>query len=59
MRFLDPRSWQDRACVGTRQAATDCYDPKALLEVSEDLADAMKGLAVSGLDGAHLLQTRV
>jgi pyridoxal 5'-phosphate synthase pdxS subunit len=33
-------------------------DPKILLEVSEDLAGAMKGLAVSALDEAHLLQTR-
>ena len=30
--------------------------PKVLLEVSEDLAGAMKGLAVSGLDEAHMLQ---
>jgi pyridoxal 5'-phosphate synthase pdxS subunit len=28
------------------------------LEVSEDLTGAMKGLAVSGLDEAHMLQTR-
>lgn len=27
-------------------------------EVSENLAGAMKGLAVSGLDEAHMLQTR-
>jgi pyridoxal 5'-phosphate synthase pdxS subunit len=40
------------------QAATHYQDPKVLLEVSEDLAGAMKGLAVSALDEAHMLQTR-
>src|SRR5258708_31198195 len=40
------------------QAATHFKDPKVLLEVSENLAGAMKGLAVSTLDEAHLLQTR-
>jgi pyridoxal 5'-phosphate synthase pdxS subunit len=40
------------------QAATHFKDPKVLLEVSEHLAGAMKGLAVSTLDEAHLLQTR-
>src|SRR6201981_1460049 len=39
-------------------AATHYQDPKVLLEVSEDLQGAMKGLAVSGLDEAHMLQTR-
>jgi pyridoxal 5'-phosphate synthase pdxS subunit len=39
-------------------AATHYQDPKVLLEVSEDLTGAMKGLAVSALDEAHLLQTR-
>jgi pyridoxal 5'-phosphate synthase pdxS subunit len=29
-----------------------------LLEVSENLTGAMKGLAVSALDEAHMLQTR-
>jgi pyridoxal 5'-phosphate synthase pdxS subunit len=33
-------------------------DPKVLLEVSEDLQGAMKGLAVAGLDEASMLQTR-
>ena len=32
------------------KAATHYQDPKVLLEVSEDLQGAMKGLAVSGLD---------
>jgi len=40
------------------QAATHYQDPKVLLEVSEDLVGAMKGLAVSALDEAHMLQTR-
>jgi pyridoxal 5'-phosphate synthase pdxS subunit len=40
------------------QAATHYQDPKVLLEVSEDLAGAMKGLAVAALDEAHMLQTR-
>jgi len=39
-------------------AATHYNDPKVLLEVSEDLTGAMKGLAVSALDEAHMLQTR-
>jgi pyridoxal 5'-phosphate synthase pdxS subunit len=39
-------------------AATHFQDPKVLLEVSEDLQGAMKGLAVSALDEAHMLQTR-
>jgi pyridoxal 5'-phosphate synthase pdxS subunit len=40
------------------KAATHYQDPKVLLEVSEDLQGAMKGLAVAGLDEAHMLQTR-
>jgi len=39
-------------------AATHFTDPKVLLEVSENLAEAMKGLAVAALDEAHMLQTR-
>src|SRR5579862_5625674 len=39
-------------------AATHYNDPKVLLEVSEDLTGAMKGLAVAALDEAHMLQTR-
>ena len=39
-------------------AATHFNDPKVLLEVSENLTGAMKGLAVARLDEAHLLQTR-
>ena len=40
------------------KAATHYQDPKVLLEVSEDLVGAMKGLAVSGLDETQMLQTR-
>src|SRR5437588_3212855 len=40
------------------KAATHFNDPKVLLEVSEDLTGAMKGLAVAALDEAHMLQTR-
>lgn len=40
------------------QGATRYKEPKVLLEVSENLAGAMKGLAVSTLDEAHMLQTR-
>ena len=39
-------------------AATHFKDPKVLLEVSEDLPAAMKGLAVAGLPDDQLLQTR-
>src|SRR6201997_3008275 len=39
------------------QAATHYQDPKVLLEVSENLTGAMKGMAVSALDEAHMLQT--
>jgi pyridoxal 5'-phosphate synthase pdxS subunit len=39
-------------------ATTHYQDPKVLLEVSEDLTGAMKGLAVGALDEAHMLQTR-
>jgi pyridoxal 5'-phosphate synthase pdxS subunit len=40
------------------QAATHYNDPKVLLEVSEDLTGAMKGLAVAGMDEASMMQTR-
>jgi len=55
--FADPEEAAKRARAIV-QAATHFKDPKVLLEVSEDLAGAMKGLAVSGLDEAHMLQTR-
>ena len=40
------------------KAATHFNDPKVLLEVSEDLTGAMKGLAVAGIDEASMMQTR-
>jgi pyridoxal 5'-phosphate synthase pdxS subunit len=55
--FADPAEAEKRARAIVK-AATHFNDPKVLLEVSEDLAGAMKGLAVAGLDEAHMLQTR-
>src|SRR6202167_6095050 len=55
--FADPVEAEKRA-KAIVQAATHFKDPKVLLEVSEDLVGAMKGLAISSLDEAHLLQTR-
>src|SRR5512144_881275 len=55
--FADPVEAEKRARAIVL-AATHYKDPKVLLEVSEDLVGAMKGLAVSGLDEAHMLQTR-
>jgi pyridoxal 5'-phosphate synthase pdxS subunit len=40
------------------KAATHFNDPKVLLEVSEDLTGAMKGLAVAAMDEANMMQTR-
>jgi pyridoxal 5'-phosphate synthase pdxS subunit len=40
------------------KAATHFNDPKVLLEVSEDLVGAMKGLAVAAMDEASMMQTR-
>jgi pyridoxal 5'-phosphate synthase pdxS subunit len=55
--FADPQEAEKRARAIVK-AATHFNDPKVLLEVSEDLQGAMKGLAVAGLDEAHMLQTR-
>src|SRR6202795_2568737 len=55
--FADPEEAEKRARAIVK-AATHYQDPKVLLEVSEDLVGAMKGLAVSGLDEAQMLQTR-
>lgn len=55
--FADPAEAAKRAHAIVR-AATHFKDPKVLLEVSEDLIGAMKGLAVSAIDQAHMLQTR-
>jgi len=53
--FADPVEAEKRARAIVR-ATTHYQDPKVLLEVSEDLVGAMKGLAVSGLDEANMLQ---
>jgi pyridoxal 5'-phosphate synthase pdxS subunit len=55
--FADPVEAEKRAKAIVK-AATHFNDPKVLLEVSEDLQGAMKGLAVAGLDEAQMLQTR-
>jgi pyridoxal 5'-phosphate synthase pdxS subunit len=55
--FADPVEAEKRARAIVK-AATHFNDPKVLLEVSEDLQGAMKGLAVAGLDEAQMLQTR-
>src|SRR5256885_15545636 len=55
--FADPPDAEKRARAIVR-ATTHYQDPKVLLEVSENLTSAMKGLAVSALDEAHMLQTR-
>src|ERR1700758_335586 len=55
--FADLVEAEKRAKAIVR-AATHYQDPKVLLEVSEDLVGAMKGLAISALDEAHMLQTR-
>jgi pyridoxal 5'-phosphate synthase pdxS subunit len=55
--FADPAEAEKRARAIVK-AATHFNDPKVLLEVSEDLAGAMKGLAVAGMDEASMLQTR-
>jgi pyridoxal 5'-phosphate synthase pdxS subunit len=40
------------------KAATHYQDPKAVLEASQELGEAMKGLDVRQLDPKELLQTR-
>src|ERR1700719_2075005 len=55
--FADPEEAAKRARAIVL-AATHFNDPKVLLEVSENLVGAMKGLAVGALDEDHMLQTR-
>ena len=55
--FAPPEEAERRARAIVR-ATTHYNDPKVLLEVSEDVSSSMKGLAVSALDEASLLQTR-
>jgi pyridoxal 5'-phosphate synthase pdxS subunit len=55
--FCDPAEAERRAKAIVR-ATTHYDDPKVLLEVSNDLAGAMKGLAVAAIAEADLLQKR-
>jgi len=55
--FAPPEQAEKRARAIVK-AATHFNDPKVLLEVSESLTGAMKGLAVAALDEASMLQTR-
>jgi pyridoxal 5'-phosphate synthase pdxS subunit len=55
--FAPPEEAERRARAIVR-ATTHYQDPKVLLEVSEDVPSSMKGLAVSALDAAQMLQTR-
>src|SRR5215469_7570922 len=55
--FAPPEEAERRACAIVR-ATTHYNDPKVLLEVSEGVPSSMKGLAVSAMDEAQMLQTR-
>jgi pyridoxal 5'-phosphate synthase pdxS subunit len=55
--FAEPAEAEKRARAIVK-AATHFNDPKVLLEVSEDLVGAMKGLAISAMDAASMMQTR-
>ena len=55
--FAPPEEAERRARAIVR-ATTHYRDPKVLLEVSEDVPSSMKGLAVSAMDEAQMLQTR-
>jgi pyridoxal 5'-phosphate synthase pdxS subunit len=55
--FCEPAEAEKRARAIVR-ATTHFEDPKVLLEVSEHLTGAMKGLAVTAMSEADMLQTR-
>src|ERR1700726_2526494 len=55
--FVDPEEAEKRARAIV-MAATHYDGPKVLLEVSENLSAAMKGLAIAALDENSMLQTR-
>ena len=57
LNFCEPKEAEKRAKAIVR-ACTHFDDPKVLLEVSEDLVGAMKGLAVATMAEGDLLQTR-
>jgi pyridoxal biosynthesis lyase PdxS len=53
-----PLQEAERRARAIVRATTHYNDPKVLLEVSEDVPGSMKGLAVSAMDEAQMLQTR-
>jgi pyridoxal 5'-phosphate synthase pdxS subunit len=53
-----PPDEAERRARAIVKAATHFNDPKVLLEVSEELTGAMKGLAVAAMDEASMMQTR-
>jgi pyridoxal 5'-phosphate synthase pdxS subunit len=53
-----PAEEAERRARAIVRATTHYNDPKVLLEVSRDVPSSMKGLAISSLDDASLLQTR-
>jgi len=53
-----PLEEAERRARAIVKAATHFNDPKVLLEVSEHLTGAMKGLAVAAIDEADMMQTR-
>ena len=53
-----PAEEAERRARAIVRATTHYNDPKVLLEVSQDVPSSMKGLAISSLDDASLLQTR-
>jgi pyridoxal 5'-phosphate synthase pdxS subunit len=55
---LAPPAEAEKRARAIVRATTHFDDPKVLLEVSEDLTGAMKGLAVAAMSEADMLQTR-
>jgi pyridoxal 5'-phosphate synthase pdxS subunit len=55
--FAEPADAEKRARAIVR-ATTHFNDPKVLLEVSADVPSSMKGLAISSMNEAQMLQTR-
>jgi pyridoxal 5'-phosphate synthase pdxS subunit len=53
-----PRDEAEKRARAIVRATTHFDDPKVLLEVSQDLVGAMKGLAVAAMSEADMLQTR-
>src|SRR5437016_8780872 len=51
-------SLHDALPISIVQATTHFDDPKVLLEVSQDLGGAMKGLAIAAMTEAEMLQKR-